>query len=109
MASSTKIVWHPCAKDELREILEFYNNRNGNTEYSDWLFSNIEHRLLLAGEDRQIGEKVNEDNVRRTGVEHFIIHFLITSDSVNVLSIRDGRRRPKQFKMPKEPTTKPDA
>ena len=99
MASDTKIVWHPRAKSELVEILEFYNQRNGSTEYSDRLLEKIEHRLSLAGENCQLGEKINKDNVRRTGVENFIIYFLIAPDSVDVLAIRDSRRKPKKFKL----------
>jgi toxin YoeB len=99
MASDTKIVWHPGAKSELVEILEFYNQRNGSTEYSDRLLEKIEYRLSLAGENCQLGEKISKDNVRRTVVENFLIYFLIDKNSVDVLSIRDGRRKPKRFKL----------
>ena len=99
MASDSKIIWHPRAKDELAKILAFYNQRNGSTEYSDRLLEKIEHRLSLAGENCQLGEKIDKNNVRRTGVENFIIYFLITPDSVDVLTIRDARRKPKRFKL----------
>ena len=98
MASNKKVVWQPRATKELYEILEFYNNRNGSAEYSERLASKMEYRLSLVGENFQIGEKVDEKNVRRTVVENYVIYYWITPDSVAVLSIRDARRKPKRFK-----------
>ena len=98
MAANKKVIWQPRAQNELREILEFYNHRNGSTTYSERLVNKIEYRLSLVGENFQIGEKVDEDNVRRTVVENYMIYYLITPESVDVLSIRDARRKPKRFK-----------
>ena len=98
MASSKKIIWHPDARRELFEILDFYTVRNGSSDYSDRLYGKIEHRLSLISDDCQLGEKINKENVRRTIVEYYMIHYLITPDSVDVLSIRDARRKPKRFK-----------
>ena len=98
MASGKKIIWHPDAKNELFEILDFYTQRNGSSEYSNRLFEKIEHRLSFISIDWQLGEKINKKNVRRTTVESFVIHYLIHPDSIDVLSIRDARRKPKRFK-----------
>ena len=101
MVTGKKIIWHPDAKSELFDILDFYTTRNGSSEYSDRLFGKIEYRLSLISDDCQLGEKINKENVRRTTVEYFVIHYLITLDSVEVLSIRDGRRKPQPFKFNK--------
>jgi len=110
MATNKTVVWQPRAKRELREILSFYNNRNGSSRYSDRLFAEMEHWLSRISDDWQLGEKVDEKNVRRIVVENFLIYYLITPESVDVLSVRDGRRKPKKFKMSEIiMNTEPDA
>ena len=110
MATSKKIIWHPGAKSELFEILDYYTRRNSSTEYSGRLFAKMEHYLSLVDENWQLGKKINKENVRRMIVENFLIYYLITPESVDVLSVRDGRRKPKKFKMSEIiMNTEPDA
>ena len=99
MAESKKVVWQPLATSQLREIVDFYDNRNDSTKYTERLLKEIDHMLSLIDDNWQIGEKVNKENVRRMVVENFLIYYLVTPNSVDVLSIRDGRRKPKKFKM----------
>lgn len=87
--------WQPRAKAELFEILEFYQNRNGSSKYGERVFEQMVHRLSFIGENWQFGERVNKENVRRTIVEHFALYYLITPESVDILSVRDARRKPK--------------
>jgi plasmid stabilization system protein ParE len=99
MVANKKVVWQPLARGQLYEILEFYDNRNGSAAYSKKLLSKIEDRLSLIDDNFQLGEKVNEENVRRTCVEKFLIYYLIGPSSIDVLTVRDGRRKPKRFKL----------
>jgi len=86
------VIWYPEAKNELVEILDFFDERNGSCLYSRKLYDKIEKRLKLVADDCLLGEETNRENIRRLVVENYSIIYRIRSDAVEVLSIRDGRR-----------------
>ena len=50
-----EIIWSKRAYSELKSILEFYNNRNGNTNYSSKLVDEIEDVLNSLSQQEYIG------------------------------------------------------
>ena len=86
------VIWHPKAHRELLEILEFFEKRNNSCRYSRKLYDKIAKRLSLLGNDSLLGEVTDNENVRRLVVENYSILYWIRPDTVEVLSIRDGRR-----------------
>jgi toxin YoeB len=50
-----EIIWSSKANTELKEVLEFYNERNGNANYSSKLLNEIDDLLNTLSESEFIG------------------------------------------------------
>jgi toxin YoeB len=52
---SKRIVWSSRANYELKEILNFYNKRNGNSNYSIKLLDEVENNLESLSKNELLG------------------------------------------------------
>ncbi|MBS1635063.1 MAG: type II toxin-antitoxin system RelE/ParE family toxin [Bacteroidetes bacterium] len=89
-----QIIWTSNARQELFDILEFWNLRNGSTSYSKKLVQKIQVNLLYISENPFLGRPTSIDNVRVILVSNYLLFYEVRNDSLYVLSIFDGRRNP---------------
>jgi toxin YoeB len=86
------IIWSTRAKYELRNILEFYNLRNGNTKYSLKLLSEIENILLTISESEFIGRLTSNKKTRVIIMKVYLIFYEINENRIEILSVWDKRQ-----------------
>jgi toxin YoeB len=86
------IIWSTRAKYELRNILEFYNLRNGNTKYSLKLLSEIENILLTISESEFIGRLTSNKKTRVIIMKVYLIFYEINENRIEILSVWDNRQ-----------------
>jgi plasmid stabilization system protein ParE len=94
-----KVVWTTEARLSLKEILDYYTERNGNKKYS----SNISHRIkkLIAyiSSYNLIGRAADEKDVRVVIYDNYEIFYQIGDKKIEVLLVWDSRRNPKDLKL----------
>ncbi|MEQ8242645.1 MAG: type II toxin-antitoxin system RelE/ParE family toxin [Fulvivirga sp.] len=87
-----QIIWSSRANSELKETLEFYNQRNGNTNYSLKLLDEINDILNTLSESEFIGRLTENKKTRVVVMKVYLILYEITNDRINILSFWDNRQ-----------------
>lgn len=87
-----EIVWTLRAKEELFEILEYWNERNGTSSYSLKLNSLILVNLQKLIKQPQIGKVTNIKNVRVQRVNRYYLYYEMLENDLYVLSVRHEKR-----------------
>ena len=93
-----KIIWSENAKNEKIEILRFQIKRNQSNAYSKKLNILFKEAIKLIVNNPGAGHITIKENVRVKIVKDYLIIYKITPDTIQVLSIFDGRRNPEDFK-----------
>ena len=70
-----RIIWSTNARTDLREILEYWKNRNKSSLYSKKLYSQIKELVSILANYPQLGRATKEDSVR-------VQNFLFSGQSV---------------------------
>lgn len=86
-----KIIWSERSLNEFRKIIEFYNDRNGNSKYSKKVTAEIKKSVSLLSKQPFLGKPTDEEGVRILIHKEFLIIYEILN-SIIVLLIVDGRR-----------------
>ncbi|MEI6884357.1 MAG: type II toxin-antitoxin system RelE/ParE family toxin [Bacteroidota bacterium] len=94
MAKRKKVIWSDKAKQDLLEILDFYNQRNENIKYSSRLFKKILKDISLLSTHSFLGKQTNHENVRVLIILEYLIFYENNPDAIYVISIWDARRKP---------------
>ncbi len=89
-----EIIWTFRAKEELFEILEYWNDRNGFTTYSLKLNKLISNTLLKLIKRPLLGRPTDIENVRVKLVNRYFVYYEIIDTDLYVLSIRHEKRNP---------------
>lgn len=97
--ASRKIVWSPRSKIRLYEILEFFNQRNKSTTYSQKLYKKFKEELSILKLQPEIGIKTNFDNVRGLIVGDYVLFYEIEKKQINILTVWDSRQNPEDLKI----------
>lgn len=87
-----EIVWTLRAKEELFEILEYWNERNGTSSYSLKLNSLILVNLQKLIKQPKIGKDTNIKNVRVQRVNKYYLYYEMLENDLYVLSVRHEKR-----------------
>ena len=87
-----KVIWTQTAQLERIEILEYWIKRNKSNLYSKKLNKLFISALKDVSRNPFIGRKTDIENVRAKIVRDYLIFYLISDDSVYVLSVWDSRR-----------------
>ena len=85
------IVWSRSANLELRSILEFYNQRNGNTNYSLKLLSEIESLLDTLSQSEGIGRLTINKKTRVVVMKVYLVFYEINKDLVEIIHVTSKR------------------
>jgi toxin YoeB len=88
------VIWTFTARDERREILRFYRERNGNSKYSKELARRFDAYMALVAEEELLGKRTDMGNVRCLFVLDYSLFYTIKNEQVIVLSLWDNRRDP---------------
>ena len=89
-----KIIWSARAESELRHVLGFYINRNGNTNYSTKLLDKTEKIVSLLTNYPELGH-LTENKITRVVVKgEFMIFYEVSDLFIEIVSFWDGRQDP---------------
>ena len=87
-----EIIWSARAESELRKILEFYNERNGNSNYSLKLLDEIEDILDTLSQSEFIGLLTSNKKTRVLVMKVYLIFYEINDDRIEIMSLWDNRQ-----------------
>lgn len=89
-----KIIWSARAESELLHVLEFYINRNGNTNYATKLLNKTEKIVSLLANFPELGH-VTENKTTRVVVKgDYLIFYEVSELFIQIVSFWDGRQNP---------------
>lgn len=94
-----KIEWLAEAQLDLKDILDFYIERNGSSLYSKKLNSRFANSIQLLEKNPFIGVKTDFDNVRILIKDDYQIIYEIFDSSILILIVWDCRRNPEDKKI----------
>jgi toxin YoeB len=87
-----KIIWHTSAKNDLINIMKYYNQRNGSTAYSQKLLRSIKKTTKLLISNVNLGFKTDMNERLRVLISgDYKIFYEILDNSVEVYLIWDCR------------------
>ncbi len=87
-----EIIWSSRAKSELRKILEFYNERNGNSNYSLKILDEIDDLLNTLSQSEFIGRLTSNKKSRVLVMKVYLIFYEINDNRIEILSFWDNRQ-----------------
>lgn len=94
-----KVIWSENAKNELFDIVQFWNNKNQSTAYTDKLIFHIEIGINLIKNNPNLGVKSNFENVRmRLILKNYYLIYEFKDSKVVILQFWDVRLNPLNFK-----------
>ncbi len=94
-----EIVWSKLAKLQLANVLEFYVNRNGNSNYSLKILSEVEDLLKMLSKAEQIGRLTSNKFTRVISMKVYLIFYEINGNRIEILSFWDNRQDIKNRKI----------
>jgi toxin YoeB len=90
------IIWSEKAIYELRQILEFYTKRNGNSDYSFKILDEIEASLETLKLNEFIGRLTNNKKTRVIVMDVYLIFYEVQKERIEVVSFWDNRQEPEK-------------
>jgi plasmid stabilization system protein ParE len=89
------VIWTPRAEAELKEVLQFYRDRNESTTYSVRLLDDVEKLTGLVSRFPYLG-RITTNGVTRVVVKgKYLLFYEVYSNAIAVMSFWDNRRDPK--------------
>ncbi|KAA9325211.1 type II toxin-antitoxin system RelE/ParE family toxin [Adhaeribacter soli] len=89
-----RIIWSKEAKQDRREILEFWFQRTGNKKYSRKLAKQFAETIRFISQHNYLGRAVDEENVRVSVCGHNLIFYRVTNNLLEIVSLFDSRQDP---------------
>ena len=90
-----RIVWLENAKNDLKDIVLYYNERNGSTVYSRKLVNVLKSSLLLLETNPFLGIKVkNKENYRVLIIKNYKVFYKILLNRIEIMLVWDTRQNP---------------
>ena len=87
-----EIIWSKLAKLQLANVLEFYVQRNGNSNYSLKLLNEIEDLLETLSNAELIGRLTNNKFTRVISMKVYLIFYEINGNRIEIISFWDNRQ-----------------
>jgi plasmid stabilization system protein ParE len=97
MAERT-VSWSVTASKQLRQVLEFWIERNGSNTYSLKLLDRIEANLEQIKKYPKKSPESIYPEVRVAAMNHYSIYYRFTSTTIRIEAFWDNRQDPKQLK-----------
>ncbi|MBS6237151.1 MAG: type II toxin-antitoxin system RelE/ParE family toxin [Bacteroides sp.] len=92
-----KVVWSPTAVDQLQQIILFYNTRNNNTKYSQYIVRIIKESLKLISCFPYMYRATSLPTTRCFPCEYFRVYYSIYSEHILVEAVFDTRQDPEKI------------
>lgn len=92
-----RVVWTLTARNQRREILEYWFKRNGSKRYSRRISATIRRRIKYLAEFNYMGKPTDFNDHRVTAAGHFSIFYKVLEDSIIITGIWDNRQDPDQL------------
>jgi toxin YoeB len=89
-----RIEWSVEARNDLIQILEFYNERNASFNYSIKIYKKIQQTLLTISKNPKIGLQTKYQSVKVFNTGYYQIIYEIYEQIILVIMIWDCRRNP---------------
>ncbi|MEI7491129.1 MAG: type II toxin-antitoxin system RelE/ParE family toxin [Bacteroidota bacterium] len=96
MAKRKKVIWSDKARQDLLEILDFYNHRNGNIRYSSMLFKKILKDISLLSAHAFLGKQTDHEDIRVLIIWEYLIFYETNPDTIFITNVWDSRRKPEK-------------
>ena len=87
-----KIIWSIRASKELRNVLEYFNQRNKSTRYSLKLLNEIESLTRNLSKNESIGRLSSNKFTRVIPMKIYLIFYEINRDHIEIVSFWDNRQ-----------------
>lgn len=91
------IVWSERARHDLKNIREFFDNRNKSQDYSKKLLKTIRDSSKLIQKFPHLSISTDYNNVRGFIILEYIIFYEILENHILILLVWDCRRDPEQI------------
>ncbi len=92
-----KVTWTDFARQDFKETLSFYNERNQSKSYSKKLLKKIKTIIGLIVRHPNLGTATEFQEIRVIGTTPFRIYYKNKEDSLVILLIWDSRRNPEDL------------
>ena len=89
-----QIIWSDRSLELLKEILEYWIERNGTANYSDKLYSLFQIALKQLSKYPETGGLTENRNIRYKKVRTYYIYFSYNDTTLRVIAISHVRRGP---------------
>ena len=87
-----EIVWSKLAKLQLKTVLEFYTERNGNSTYSLKLLNEVEDLLSTLSKAERIGRLTSNKFTRVISMKVYLLSNEINGNRIEIVSFWDNRQ-----------------
>lgn len=91
------LIWSPGARAELLLILNYWDERNGSDLYSKKLLALIMETLSFVCRNPLAGKQTSNPEIRVCYCSDYLLFYRNYEDSIVVLSVYDGRRKPRRL------------
>lgn len=90
--ANKRIIWSAHASRELKQILEYYNQRNKSSRYSLKLLNEIEYITHHLSKNELIGRLTSNKITRVIPMKVYLIFYEIRQDQIHIVSFWDNRQ-----------------
>jgi len=89
-----KVIWTDEAKEDRKQILQYWAKRNRSKVYSEKLFGEFKDGSKAIAKQPFIGKATDVEDVRYIMVRDYAITYHISENLIHILSVWDERRDP---------------
>ena len=94
----SQVKWTKEAKFQFKDILDYWNQRNGSSRYSEKLINIVDQTIERLLEFPEMGRVTENERIRLKIIKEYFIYYSYDTDRFTVLGISDMRRDPKYLK-----------
>ena len=92
--AAREVIWSEYALMQRMEILEYWIERNGSTNYTEKLLEEFEYQANRLMRYQFIGKQIDTEDVLVTLFRDYSIYCHVGGDTIQILAVRDNRRNP---------------
>lgn len=94
-----EIVWSPLAQQKRKEILAYWKERNGNSEYSNKLNALFIEAVRLLSKFPNIGRESDIKGVKVKIVRDYLLFYEVSDARLEILTVWDSRQNPDELQI----------
>lgn len=89
-----QIEWTNTAEQDLNEVLEYWNERNGSKLFSVKLYELIKHNIGILARFPESGKPTNKAFIRVKIVKQYFVFYTYNDSTLTIMGLCDMRRDP---------------